>query len=272
MTEGLGNFDVTSVALIGGGKMGEALLAGLVDAGQAVVVCEADELRAASLRKKYNVPTGDARLASANADVVIIAVKPPIVRDVAAAIADVVTADTLVISVAAGISTATIEELLPAGVPVVRAMPNTPVLVGEGMIVISAGSSCADTQLASARDLLAAVGKVVAVPESDQDAVTALSGSGPAYVYLVAEAMIEAATSLGLAPDVAHDLAVQTIFGAALMMKETAEDPAQLRADVTSPGGTTAAAIEKLEGGGLRQAFATALEAARTRSVELSAE
>ncbi|MFA7267687.1 MAG: pyrroline-5-carboxylate reductase [Candidatus Nanopelagicales bacterium] len=272
MTEGLGDFDVTSVALIGGGKMGEALLAGLVDAGHAVVVCEADELRAASLRKKYSVPTGDARNAAANADVVIIAVKPAMVRDVVSTIAEVLPPSTLVISVAAGITTATIEGGLPVGAAVVRAMPNTPALVGQGMTVVSAGSSCSADQLQQAHELLASVGEVAAVPESDQDAVTALSGSGPAYLFFVVEAMIDAGVQLGLDPAIARDLAVQTVYGAASMLRETGEDPEDLRANVTSPGGTTAAAIAELEAGAVRASFAAALAAARARSAELSAE
>lgn len=272
MTEGLGDFDVTAVTLIGGGKMGEALLAGLVDAGHSVVVCEADELRAASLRKKYSVSTGDVRNAAANADVVIIAVKPAMVRDVVSEIADVLAPSSLVISVAAGITTATIEAGLAPGAPVVRAMPNTPALVGQGMTVVSAGSSCTPDQLAEASELLASVGEVASVPESDQDAVTALSGSGPAYLFFVVEAMIDAGTAIGLDPAIARELAVQTVYGAASMLRETGEDPADLRSNVTSAGGTTAAAIAELEAHAVRTAFAAALTAARVRSAELSAE
>lgn len=263
---------MTSVALIGGGKMGEALLAGLVDAGHNVVVCEPDELRAATLRKKYSVSTGDARIAAENANVVLIAVKPAMVRDVVETIGNRIDPQTLVISVAAGITTASIESGLPAGAAVVRAMPNTPALVGQGMTVVSAGSNCSDDQLNEARDLLASVGKVAEVPESAQDAVTALSGSGPAYVFFVVEAMVEAGIALGLDPAIARDLAVQTLYGAATMLRETGEDPADLRANVTSPGGTTAAAIEQLEANTVREAFAAALAAAATRSAELSAE
>ncbi len=263
---------MTSVALIGGGKMGEALLAGLVDAGHSVVVCEPDELRAAALRRKYSVPTGDAHLAAGNASVVLIAVKPPMVRDVLANIRSVIGPDALVISVAAGITTAAIEAQLAPGSVVVRAMPNTPALVGQGMTVISAGANCSQERLTEASELLGSVGEVAVVPEAAQDAVTALSGSGPAYVFFVVEALVNAGVEIGLEPQVAHDLAVQTVYGAATMLRETNEDPVALRMNVTSPGGTTAAAIEQLESGGVREAFSAALTAARERSTQLSTE
>lgn len=263
---------MTAVALIGGGKMGEALLAGLVDAGHTVVVCERDEVRSAFLRKKYSIHTGDARLAAANASVVILAVKPPMVAAIAAEIGDTLDPDVLLISVAAGITTSAIEAGLPGNSAVVRAMPNTPALIGEGMTVISAGANCSPEQLDEARELLGSVGQVTVVPEADQDSVTALSGSGPAYVFLVVEALIDAGIEQGLDPQISHDLAVQTVFGAAAMLRETLDDPADLRMNVTSPGGTTAAAIAELEAAGVRNAFSKALAAARQRSVELSTE
>jgi pyrroline-5-carboxylate reductase len=168
------------------------------------------------------------------------------------------------------VPTVAIEALLPPAAAVVRAMPNTPALVGQAMTVLSPGSSCSPEQLAIAEGLLACVGAVAVVVEPDQDAVTALSGSGPAYVFLVVEALIDAATGLGLDPQTAHTLAVQTVYGAACMLRETGEQPDQLRVNVTSPGGTTAAALEQLDLFNLREAFAAALTAARNRSIELA--
>ncbi len=263
---------MTAIALIGGGKMGEALLAGLVGAGHSVVVCETDELRAAYLRKKYGVSSGESRNAAENSDVILIAVKPHMVRDVLAAIGDVVPPEALVISVAAGITTEILESGLRGPMAVVRAMPNTPALVGQGMTVLSTGRNCAEDQLTQAKELLESVGKVAVVPEDQQDAVTALSGSGPAYLFFVVEAMIDAGIALGLEPTVAQELAVQTAYGAASMLRETGEDPAELRDNVTSPGGTTAAALERLEAHEVRLAFAAALAAAQQRSVELSGQ
>lgn len=261
---------MTAIALIGAGKMGEALLAGLVDGGHSVVVCEPNEERAQTLRDRYGITTGDARQAAENAAVVIIAVKPPMVHDVVAGFADALAPETIVISVAAGIPTMAIEAVLPDATAVVRAMPNTPALVGQAMTVLSAGSSCSPEQLAIAQELLACVGAVAVVEEVDQDAVTALSGSGPAYVFLVIESLVDAALELGLDPETAHNLAVQTLYGAACMLRETGEQPAQLRINVTSPGGTTAAALEQLELFNVREAFLAALTAARNRSIELA--
>ena len=250
--------------------MGEALLAGLVDAGHSVVVCETDELRAVYLRKKFGVSIGESRAAAENCDVIVIAVKPQMVSDVLETIGDVVPPEALVISVAAGITTEILESGLRGAIAVVRAMPNTPALVGQGMTVLSAGRNCAEDQLTQARELLESVGKVAVVPESQQDAVTALSGSGPAYVFYVVEAMTDAGVALGLEPATAQELAVQTAYGAASMLRETGEDPADLRDNVTSPGGTTAAALERLEAHEVRVAFAAALAAAQQRSIELS--
>ena len=151
-------------------------------------------------------------------------------------------------------------------------MPNTPALVGQGMTVLSAGRNCSTDQLEQAQELLESVGRVAVVPESQQDAVTALSGSGPAYVFFVVEAMIDAAIALGLEPETARELAVQTAYGAATMLRETGDDPIELRENVTSPGGTTAAAIERLEEHEVRVAFAAALAAAKIRSEELASE
>jgi pyrroline-5-carboxylate reductase len=177
----------------------------------------------------------------------------------------------LVVSIAAGVTTAYVESRLPSGVAVVRVMPNTPALVGEGMAAISAGSHCDAHHLARAGSLLAASGKVVEVAERYQDAVTAVSGSGPAYVFYVVEAMIEAGVLLGLPRATSTELVVQTVYGAATMLTTTGEHPTILREQVSSPAGTTMAALRQLDDHKVRAAFVTAMEAARDRSRELSA-
>jgi pyrroline-5-carboxylate reductase len=175
-----------------------------------------------------------------------------------------------VVCIAAGISTAFVEDRLPAGVAVVRVMPNTPALIGEGIAALSPGVHCDAEHLARAEDLLAATGRVVQVPEQYQDAVTAVSGSGPAYLFYVAESMIEAGVLLGLPRTTATELVVQTLYGAAGMLRQTGEHPTILREQVTSPGGTTAAAVRRLDDNGVRSALISAIEAARDRSAELS--
>ncbi|THV13044.1 pyrroline-5-carboxylate reductase [Nocardioides caeni] len=252
--------------------MGETLLSGLIRAGRSaadLVVVEKREERAAELAERYGVPVVADVAAAAEADTVLLVVKPQDMADVLAEIAPALRPGQLLVSLAAGITTSFIESHVPEGVAVVRVMPNTPALVDEGMAAISAGTHCDDAHLAEATDLLRSVGRVVEVPEKQQDAVTAISGSGPAYVFFVVEAMIEAGVHLGLPRTVAHELAVQTLVGSAIMLRETNEHPAVLREQVTSPGGTTAAALRELEVHRVRAAFLAALEAARDRSREL---
>jgi pyrroline-5-carboxylate reductase len=202
--------------------------------------------------------------------VLLVAVKPQDIGTLLGALAPHVDpARHLVVSVAAGIPTARIEAALPAGTPVVRVMPNTPALVDEGMSVLSAGSHAGEGHLDEAEALLSPVGRVRRVPESQQDAVTALSGSGPAYFFYLVEAMVDAGILLGLPRALAADLIVQTALGAAVMLRDSGEHPVQLREAVTSPGGTTIAAIRELERHGVRAALIAAIEAAHTRSVEL---
>jgi pyrroline-5-carboxylate reductase len=185
-------------------------------------------------------------------------------------IASVVRPGQLIISLAAGITTSSIESRLPEGVPVVRVMPNTPALVDEGMAAISRGTHCDEAHLLEAEALLRATGRVLRVPEKQQDAVTAISGSGPAYLFFVVEAMIEAGVHLGLPRATATELVVQTMVGSAKLLRETGEHPTVLRERVTSPGGTTAAAVRELEDHKVRAAFMTALESARNRSRALA--
>jgi len=261
-----------TVAIIGAGVMGETLLSGLIRGGRDVaglLVGEKRPERAAELREKYGV-TVVANTEAARADTVVLVVKPQDMADVLTEIAPELTRGQLVVSLAAGITTAAIEKHLPDGVAVVRVMPNTPALVDEGMAAISAGSHCDEEHLATAEDLLQQTGRVVRVPEKQQDAVTAISGSGPAYLFFVVEAMIEAGVHLGLPRTTATELVVQTVVGSAKLLRETGTHPTVLREQVTSPGGTTAAAIRQLEDHKVRAAFITAMEAARDRSITLA--
>ncbi|MDQ3735649.1 MAG: pyrroline-5-carboxylate reductase [Actinomycetota bacterium] len=259
------------LAILGGGKIGEALLSGLLRGPLAVdqiVISEHHEERANHLADTYGVralSVGDAVRAC---DVVLIAVKP---QDIATLLEQVAPhADRqVVISVAAGITTTRIEAGLPPGTPVVRTMPNTPALVDQAMTAISPGTHATEEHLATAEGVLASVGRVIRVPESQLDAVTALSGSGPAYFFFLVEAMIDAGILLGLPRAVAAELIVQTALGSATMLRDTGEHPVQLREAVTSPGGTTIMAIRELERHGVRAALLAAIEAARDRSVEL---
>ncbi|HET7735603.1 MAG TPA: pyrroline-5-carboxylate reductase [Nocardioidaceae bacterium] len=264
-----------TVAILGAGVMGETLLSGLIRAGRSVddlVVGEKRGERAAELQERYGVTVLSNTEATAKADTVALVVKPQDMGDLLAEIAPHVRAGQLVVSLAAGITTSFIESRLPEGVAVVRVMPNTPALVDEGMAAISRGSHCDEEHLVEAESLMASTGRVVRVPEKQQDAVTAISGSGPAYLFFVVEAMIEAGVHLGLPRATAAELVVQTVVGSAKLLRETGEHPTVLREQVTSPGGTTAAAIRELEDHKVRAAFLTALEAARDRSRALAEE
>ena len=265
---------MTRVAVLGGGVMGETLLSGLIRAGRRVddlVVGERRAERAAELRERYGVETAPTAEAAKRADTLALVVKPQDMADLLNEISSVVRPEQLVVSLAAGITTAFIEDRLPAGVAVVRVMPNTPALVDEGMAAISRGSHCDESHLTEAESLMASTGRVIQVPERQQDAVTAISGSGPAYLFFVVEAMIEAGVHLGLPRGTAAELVVQTVVGSAKLLRETGTHPTVLREQVTSPGGTTAAAIRELEDHKVRAAFITAMEAARDRSVALAA-
>ncbi len=264
---------MTRVAVLGGGVMGETLLSGLIRAGRRVedlVVGERRSERAAELRERYGVESATSIDAARDADTIVLVVKPQDMSDLLAEIVSAVRSDQLVVSLAAGITTGFLEARLPEGTPVVRVMPNTPALVDEGMAAISRGSHCDESHLAEAESLMASTGRVLQVPERQQDAVTAISGSGPAYLFFVVEAMIEAGVHLGLPRGTASELVVQTVVGSAKLLRETGEHPVVLRERVTSPGGTTAAAIRELEDHKVRAAFLTALEAARNRSRALA--
>jgi pyrroline-5-carboxylate reductase len=263
------------IAVIGAGKMGEALISGLLKGGASpddLLITERYEARAHELSDRYGVKAVTNADAAAHADTIVIAVKPQDMHVLLGELAPVISNDRLIVTIAAGITTATIEKALPDGIPVVRVMPNTPALVGEAMSVVAPGAHATADHLDRAEALFRPVGKVVQLPESQFDAVTALSGSGPAYVFYLVEAMTDAGILLGLPRTTAHELIVQTVYGAALMLRDTGEHPVALREAVTSPAGTTIAAIRALEDHGVRSAFLAALEAARDRSRELSGE
>jgi pyrroline-5-carboxylate reductase len=267
---------MAGVVVLGGGKMGEALVAGLVDAGHepsAIEVVEVVATRRAELATALPGVrvVGEPGELTAEPSVLVVAVKP---GDVGSALRAVVTAlapDTLVVSIAAGVPTDVLEASL-AGQPVVRAMPNTPALVRCGATAIAPGRGAGAEHLDRAAALLSAVGVVVRVPEHLLDAVTGLSGSGPAYVFLVAEALVEAGVLVGLPRDVAATLVHQTLLGSATLLASSADGPEALRAAVTSPGGTTAAGLRALEARATRAALADAVVAATERSRELGRE
>ncbi|MGH9050480.1 MAG: pyrroline-5-carboxylate reductase [Acidimicrobiia bacterium] len=262
-----------SVAVLGGGRMGEALLAGLLDAGwepEGMSVAEVDADRRRVLEERFPavrvVPSP--AWAVADAGLVVVAVKPD---DVVAALEQCATTlpeQALVLSIAAGVTLDTLETAAPDR-PVVRAMPNTAALVRRGAAAIAAGKHATEADLDLAERVLGAVGVVVRVPEPLLDAVTGLSGSGPAYVFLVAEAMVEAGVLVGLPRETSAELVHQTLVGAASLLADGTEGPEALRAAVTSPGGTTAAGLQRLEAHGVRAAFLEAVEAATQRSKEL---
>jgi pyrroline-5-carboxylate reductase len=283
------------IAIIGGGSMGEALLSGLLRAGRRVkdlVVAERLPERAQYLAATYSVLLTSVQDAVENATFVIVAVKPSDVESVVGEIARAAAEATddspeqVFITVAAGVTTAYLESKLPAGTPVVRAMPNAPALVGAGVTALAKGRFATPEQLKGVSALFDSVGGVLSVPEAQLDAVTAVSGSGPAYFFLMVEALVDAAVGVGLSRSVATDLVVQTMAGSAAMLLERIEQDrggtgaaaldgstditaTRLRATVTSPGGTTAAALRELERRGLRSAVDEAVRAAKSRSEQL---
>jgi pyrroline-5-carboxylate reductase len=263
------------VAILGAGRLGESLLRGFLDSGWRepgdLVVTARREERLADLRERHGV-TAEASNAAAidGAALVIVSVKPQDISAVLAEISPAISGSETVLSVAAGVTTAFIEGHLPAGSRVVRAMPNAPSLIQEGIAGISGGSSAGERDLALAEEALGHLGAVVRVAERDMDAVTALSGSGPAYFALLAEAMIEAGLLLGLSREVSTRLVVQTMVGSGLLLRDERMHPVELREAVTSPGGTTTRAIRELERSGVRAAFLNAITAATERSAELA--
>jgi pyrroline-5-carboxylate reductase len=254
--------------------MGEALLSGMLRAGvppAGVIAAARRAERASQLREAHGIEVVSAAEAAARADTLVITVKPQDMAALLAEIGPVIPDGRLVISAAAGITTFFIESRLPGEVAVVRVMSNTPVLVDEAMSVISAGTHAGEDHLRRAEELFRPVGKVLRIPESQQDAATALSGSGPAYVYYLVEAMVDAGILLGMARGNALEMVTQAVYGAATMLRDSGEHPVILREAVTSPGGTTINAIRELEKHSVRAAFLAAIEAASDRGRELGA-
>lgn len=267
--------DGRKVAFLGGGKMGEALVGGLIRAGgrredEIMVTCRRGK-RVNELADRYGIEaTLNNTEAVEWADVLVLMVKPQDMDTLLDQIKGSVRSGQLVITFAAGIRTSFVEAALPEGTPVVRVMSNVAVLVDEAMSVVAPGKAADDAHLSAAEDLLKNVGRVLTLPEKHLDAITATSGSGPAYFFLLAEAMIDACILLGLSRDVATELIVQTMLGSAKMLRDTNKHPVVLREMVTSPGGTTIAAIRELENAGIRAAFLNAIDAACNRSAELA--
>ncbi|WP_461038225.1 pyrroline-5-carboxylate reductase [Streptomyces mayteni] len=261
------------IAVLGAGKIGEALIGGLLRAGRqpATLLATARRAeRARQLHARHGIEVVDTAEAAKTADTLILAVKPQDMGTLLDELAPHTPADRLIISAAAGITTGFVESRLTEGTAVVRVMPNTPALVDEAMSVISAGHHATERHLAHAEEIFGGVGRTMRLPESQQDAATALSGSGPAYFYYLVEAMTDAGILLGLPRDKAHDLIVQAAIGASVMLRDSGEHPVKLREAVTSPGGTTISAIRELENHGVRAALIAAIEAARDRSQALA--
>jgi pyrroline-5-carboxylate reductase len=263
------------VAFLGGGKMGEALVSGLIRSGgrnrDEIMVTARREERVRELAERNGVAATLSNPEAVEwAETVVLTVKPQDIEVLLGQVAEHVTPEHLVVSFAAGVRTSFVEKHLASSAPVVRVMSNVAVLVDEAMSVVSPGSHAEDKHLSVAEELLGYVGKVIRLPEVHLDAITATSGSGPAYFFLLAEAMIEACILLGLSRDVATELIIQTMLGSAKMLRDTGKHPVELREMVTSPGGTTIAAIRHLEEAGVRAAFLNAIDAARQRSAELA--
>ena len=263
------------VAFLGGGRMGEALVSGLIRSGgrreDEIMVTDRLAERVTEITDRYGVRTtlGNSE-AVAWADVLVLMTKPQDMDVLLEEIRGGVRSQQLVITFAAGIRTSFVEAAVPEGTPVVRVMSNIAALVDEAMSVLAPGKCATEEHLTAAEELLKHVGKVIVLPEKHLDAITATSGSGPAYFFLLAEAMIEACILLGLSRDVSTELIIQTMVGSAKMLRDTKKHPVILREMVTSPGGTTIAAIRELENAGIRAAFLNAIHAARDRSAELA--
>lgn len=263
----------TRIAILGGGVMGETLLSTVLQAGHDtadVVVAEHHPERAEHLRTTYGVEVTNVASAVPDAGVILVLVKPQDVGALLAEVGPLVAEGAMVVSFAAGIRIATFEQALASGTPVVRVMPNTPALVGEGMFGVSVGHTVSDSQLVFVTSLLATGGEVVVIDESLQDALTAVSGSGPAYVFYLAEAMEAAGVQAGLEPSIASRLTEQTLIGAAKLLAESDADPAELRRRVTSPKGVTAEAVAVFDDSGVKDALVAGILRAVERSAELS--
>ncbi len=262
-----------TLAIIGGGRMGEAIAAGLVASGvlstERIVVADPSEQRRKVFDQQGIATVADGHEVVGDAEIVLLAVKPQVIDAVLAHMADEIAPGTIVVSIAVGVGTARLEALLRDGTPVVRVMPNTPTMVGEGMAVVSGGSFASTEDVERVRDLFEAVGEALVIAEQAQDAAAAISGSGPAYAAMFVDALARAGVRQGLSRDVAQALAIQTLRGTTELLARTGMHPEELVDGVASPGGTTIAAIEALEAGGLRSAVSEGVAAAVRRAKEL---
>jgi pyrroline-5-carboxylate reductase len=263
-----------TIGFIGAGNMAEALIRGLVKGGHVpatrIAASAPRQERRDELKTAYGIDVSASnREVAGRSGLVVLSIKPQIMDKVLREIGDQLHSGTLVVSIAAGVDTETIEEAVPEGVRVIRAMPNTPALVGAGATAIAPGKHASEADLAAARALFDAVGITVQLDESHLDAVTGLSGSGPAYIFLILEALADAGVKVGLSRRNAQRLAAQTVMGSAKLLLETDEHPGRLKDMVTSPGGTAIAGLHTLEEGGLRTTLINAVETATKRAREL---
>jgi pyrroline-5-carboxylate reductase len=266
--------EIGRLAIIGAGAMGSAFAEGVISAKTVapsdVIMADVDRARLNDLVSRLGVnTTSDNAAAVESADVILLAVKPALVKDVLSGVSDLLSKDKLIVSIAAGVRIESIEAAVPAGTPVIRAMPNTACRIGLGAIGFSRGTTVLDKHVEVAAIIFNSTGIAVEVPEKLLNAVTGLSGSGPAYVYLIIEALSDAGVRVGLPRDVSLRLAAQTVLGAAKMVTDSGDHPARLKDQVTSPGGTTIAGIDVLEREGVRSALIEAVKAATRRSEEL---
>jgi len=265
--------NVRKIGFIGGGNMAEALIKGLLSGSfpaEKIIASEPSDPRREHLIDAYGIELADNNLdLMERSDIIVLAIKPQIVAEVLEEVAGAYRNDKLIVSILAGVTSATIEKYFQGAPRVVRVMPNTPALVGEAASTICRGHHSGQEDLNVVRQLLETVGKVQLIDERQMDAATGLSGSGPAYIYTVIEALADGGVREGLRRDVAHALAVQTVVGAALMVRETGEHPAILRDQVCSPGGTAITGVSTLEKNGLRTTLMEAVSASAARSREL---
>ena len=268
--------NVSRIGFIGGGNMAEALIKGLLAGdmpAEKIMASEPSDSRREHLAEAYGIGLAENNLdLMVKCDIIVLAIKPQIVVEVLEEVAGAYSEDKLIVSILAGVKSATIEKFFQGAPRVVRVMPNTPALVGEAASTICRGHHASQQDLTVVRQLFETVGKVQLIDERQMDAATGLSGSGPAYIYTVIEALADGGVREGLRRDVAHALAVQTVVGAALMVRETGEHPAILRDQVCSPGGTAITGVSTLERKGLRTTLMEAVSAAAARSRELGGD
>lgn len=260
------------IGVIGAGSMGQALIAGWSGAGQKIVAVVRDRAKYQHLEGEYGITVTEDRGELANCAVVVLAIKPQVIREILPEFASVISLKAVVISVAAGVTTEFIENSLSSTDQVIRAMPNTPSIIGRGVTGISGSPTCTEESLNIARELMSAVGVVIDIPESAQNELAAVSGSGPAYLFYLAEYLMQGARELGLEPEMAQMLVTETLAGAAELLRESGKSPQELREQVTSPGGMTAASMSVLDSQAVGQAVIDALARGTERARELGSK